>query len=102
MSTKREKTKKSPWVGYVVWRILFFVGPFAVLLPLALSTNMDLFMAGLISAVIASLLGLALSYLALSNRRQAVADQLAASRANKDKKNIDEAIEDDVVDAASK
>jgi len=102
MSTAKDKDRKNPWGGYVVWRMLFFVVPFAVLLPLALSTNMDPFIAGLISAVIASLLGLALSYLILSDRRQAVADQLAASRANKHKKNIDESHEDDVVDAASK
>lgn len=92
---------RNPWVAYVVWRVLFFVIPFAVLFPLALSTNMDMFLAGLISALIASLLALALSYLLLSGRRQAVADQLATARANKGAKSRDESIEDDAVDAAN-
>lgn len=92
---------RNPWVVFVVWRVLFFVVPFAVLLPLALSTNMDVFLAALISALIASLLALALSYLLLSGRRQAVADQLAAARTNKGSKSRDESVEDDAVDAAN-
>lgn len=92
---------RNPWIAYVVWRVMFFVVPFAVLFPLALSTNMDMFLAGLISALIASLLALALSYLLLSGRRQAVADQLAAARANKGAKPRDESIEDDAVDSAN-
>lgn len=94
------KPPKNPWVSYVVWRLVFFLVPFAVILPLALSTNMDPPLAGLIAAVIASLLGLSLSYLLLSRRREAVASALATARANRHKKNVDEAHEDDVVDNA--
>lgn len=100
-SAEHTKSKTSPWVGFVVWRILFFVIPFAGLLPLALSTNMDPFLAGLISAAMASLLALALSFLVLSGRRQAVANQLAAARVAKHQKNVDESHEDDVLDASS-
>lgn len=89
---------RNPWVSYVVWRLVFFLVPFAVILPLALSTNMDPPLAGLISAVMASLLGLSLSYLFLSRRRDAVAGALAHARANRGKKNVDESHEDSVID----
>jgi len=91
---------RKPWVGYVVWRLIFFVVPFAIILPIALATNMDPQLAGLIAAVIASLLGLSLSYIFLSRRREAVANALASARANRHKKNVDEAHEDDVADRA--
>ena len=88
------------WVGYVVWRLVFFIIPFAIILPIALATNMDPPLAGLIAAVMASLLGLSLSYVFLSRRREAVANALASARANRHKKNVDEAHEDDAVDRA--
>jgi hypothetical protein len=92
--------RRNPWVSYVVWRLVFFLVPFAVILPLALSTNMDPPLAGLIAAVMASLLGLSLSYLFLSRRREAVAGALAQARANRGKKNADETHEDNVVDGS--
>jgi hypothetical protein len=92
--------RRNPWVSYVVWRLVFFLVPFAVILPLALSTNMDPPIAGLIAAVMASLLGLSLSYLFLSRRREAVAGALAQARANRGKKNADETHEDNVVDGS--
>ena len=96
----KTSTNRKPWVGYVVWRLIFFVVPFAIILPIALSTTMEPPLAGLIAAVLASLLGLSLSYLFLSRRREAVADALASARANRHKKNIDEAHEDEAVDRA--
>jgi hypothetical protein len=101
MSMHSSKKPRNPWAAYIIWRILFFVVPFAGLLPLALSTNMDPFLAGLISAVLASLLGLALSYLVLSGRRQLVADRLEAVRQGKKLKNQDESHEDDVIEAST-
>ncbi len=99
-NSANSKSTGNPWVAYIVWRLVFFIVPFAVILPLALSTNMDPPLAGLISAVMASLLALSLSYLFLSRRRDAVAGALAEARANRHKKSVDEALEDDIVDGA--
>lgn len=101
MSANSSKKPRNPWAAFIIWRVLFFVVPFAGLLPLTLSTNMDPFLAGLISAVLASLLGLALSYLVLSGRRQVVAEQLDAVRRGKKIKNLDESHEDDALDASA-
>lgn len=99
VSDKTSENRK-PWVGYVVWRLIFFVVPFSIILPIALATNMEPPLAGLIAAVMASLLGLSLSFIFLSRRREAVADALASARANRHQKNVDEAHEDDAVDRA--
>ena len=88
-------------MSFILLRLVFFVVPFAIVLPLALSTGMDSFLAGTIAAVLASLIGLSLSFLVLGRRRQELADRLAAARAKPDKRNMDEALEDEVVDRSA-
>lgn len=82
------------WLSFTVLRVLMFVVPFVILLLLGI--------AGWLSAVIAAIIGLCLSYIFLRTPRNAVASRLYDVRhREKDPVHPDDESEDAAVDRAA-
>lgn len=79
------------FVGYTLLRLLVFAVPLVVIY--ALSGN------AVLSAVIAAVIGFALSMILLARQRGSVAERLGERTANR-RVISDEAVEDDAVDSA--
>lgn len=82
-----------PWVTYTVLRLLLIAVPLVILLLLQVPWWL--------SAIIAAVVGLCLSYLLLGSSRDKVSSEIYAARTRKAAVPADDEAEDSVVDAAS-
>ena len=87
--------KKIPaWLPFTLLRLVSFIVPLAVLLALGVE--------GWLSAVVASVIGICVSYIFFSRPRDAVAQQIFVARhREKPLVHVDDAVEDAAVDATA-
>lgn len=76
------------WLSYTLWRLLFFVGPFVVLILFQIPWW--------VAAIIAAIIGLTLSYILLARLRNRMSTAIyeARRKSTDQRRSVDEELED--------
>lgn len=88
--TLAQVNTRTAWIVYIVWRLVFFAVPFAILLMLGTP--------GWLAAVLAALIAVSLSVIFLSRSRDTASESIYEWRMRS--RTADDIVEDEAVDAA--